>query len=560
MANRACPSCRSVGRDSKGDHLYLMKGGDAWHCTRCNYTEGLDGRTLKVSDYDYGTKKTGGSEEMISLEDIERLPSPREVHRGVDVDIMKNAGVKASYSTSNGELEFMYFPVRSSDGGLVGYKKRGFPKTFSTIGSFKGIPKQLFGQYQLQEAGKLLIIVEGEMDTLAARQMLADSGKNYNVVGLPFGANSAAQAIADNISFVEAFESVVLALDQDTPGRKATDEAAAVISPGKVRVATFSEKDACDLLKEGKSKEFLNAIWKAKTFQSKGIVNPIDMIDDWMSKPPRVSFSLAPCFADLEAATKGTGEGEVWIWTGGTGGGKSQIQDQNIVHWATSGIRVGFIKMEHTDSVNIQALLSVYLQANLKMDEVRSQFSPEELRKAYVDLFGSNMIYMIDHSHEDGSDSSLIDRIRQLAVGYKCKVIVIDHLNAILYEDSDSEGDENRRTDRLLRTLAKLAAQYAVSIHVVAHPRKGTSGSKSAENGGSISLDDLKGSSGVKQIPDTIVAIQRDTTSTDPAIRLQAKIVLLKNRWVGDTGDKGAVMFNPTTVNYTKVIEEESMY
>jgi twinkle protein len=280
------------------------------------------------------------------------------------------------------------------------------------------------------------------------------------------------------------------------------------------------------------------------------------MIDDWMSKPPRVSFSLAPCFADLEAATKGTGEGEVWIWTGGTGGGKSQIQDQNIVHWATSGIRVGFIKMEHTDSVNIQALLSVYLQANLKMDEVRSQFSPEELRKAYVDLFGSNMIYMIDHSHEDGSDSSLIDRIRQLAVGYKCKVIVIDHLNAVLYEDSDSEGDENRRTDRLLRTLAKLAAQYAVSIHIVAHPRKGTSGSKSAENGGSISLDDLKGSSGIKQIPDTVIYAQRDSQNPDPVIRVQAKLVLLKNRWMGETGDMDVVSFDNSKSTYTKIVED----
>ena len=141
-------------------------------CTRCGYKE-----LLNIPEE---TEERTISQ--LTIEQVEQFPTVQ--YRDIDVSILKAAGVKTEVSTTNREVTGVFYPRYTTDGELVAYKQRVFPKNFYSVGAtLKDLKLMFFGQMQVG-SGKLLIVVEGEDDVLMARQMLKDSGKWYNVVGL----------------------------------------------------------------------------------------------------------------------------------------------------------------------------------------------------------------------------------------------------------------------------------------------------------------------------------------------------------------------------------------
>ena len=88
---------------------------------------------------------------------------------------------------------------------------------------------RLFGQHLWKNAGKRIVIVEGEIDALSVFEAMP----NWPVVSLPNGAQSAKKAIKNSLEFLESYERVVLLFDMDEPGQKAVEEVAEMFSPGK---------------------------------------------------------------------------------------------------------------------------------------------------------------------------------------------------------------------------------------------------------------------------------------------------------------------------------------
>ena len=546
MKNRPCPTCRSNGGDKTGDHLFLLKSGEAWHCTRCGHTEQVESN--KIEEESPITNK-------LTIESIGELSTVP--YRDVDVDILEAAGVKMALSPSNRQPTDVFYPMVATSGELVAYKQRVLPKKgFYTTGSVKDIPLQFFGQSEIGTGGKFLIVVEGEDDVLSARDMLKQLGKSYNVVGL-HSAAWAETTCRNNISFLESFDTVVFATDQDQAGQNAAAVMSGILSPGKSKIASWKgHKDACDMHKAGKFKEFLDALWKAKVYTPRGIVAAGDFKDKWLSTPPRESLPLPDCFSELQEMIGGIGIGEVTLVTGGTGSGKSQMFDQASAFWLKNNYRVGKLAMEHNVQRSVDNTLSVMMERNLK--KYRDEYSKEELGAIYDEAFANNAYNIIDHSYDDATDESLIDKVRQLAITSKCDVIIVDHLSAILYEDSADSGTS--REDRVVRDLVKIANQCGVAIVLVAHPRKTSTGTKSVESGAFLSLDDLKGSSGIKQQPDVIISAVRDITAEDPKERTLTQYHVLKNRYHSTTGPAGKTTFNIDTANYEAYVEPQGEF
>lgn len=540
IGDTTCPQCRANGGDRTGNHLILYSNGNKY-CNRCGYKEiaGCSGAS-KVN-------------KKIAEGNIEHLPTLD--WRGVDEDIIKSYGVHMDINEQNGEPDHIYFPVYSAETNeRIGWKVRTTgEKSFETIGNLRGVPKQFFGQWLCREGGKLLIIVEGESDTLAAKQILTDHQKGfYSVVGLSFGANSADKIAKDNLSWLDSFESVIVVPDQDKPGRAAAETLASIIGFKKCKIATLTDaKDTAELLEQGRSSEWMKALSTAKTYTPRGIVEASNFKAEFFSRPPRQGIPFAPIFSELNEATKGVARGEVALYTGGTGCGKSQFCDENIVYWLNQGYRVGVLKMEHDIHTNIDNLLGTYMGVNIKLfpDAVTEEAKSDAYDELYVRNKGS--LFLIDHAFEDTSDDGFFQKMRELAVVSDCDIIVVDHLHALLYSVEDAQGSEHSRTDTIMRTLAQTAKQYNIAIHVVAHPRKSGNSGKSAEEGGYISLDDIKGSSSVKQVPDIIITMQRDIRAESLEERNTVLFTLLKNRYLGILGVKEEIMFDVNTLRYT---------
>ena len=232
-SKQPCPDCGSK------DNLTIYDNGT--HCFGC-----------KVDHFNDSSESTVFSAAKIPkdnsymLKEVQGFPCAALDSRKINQEVAEKYGVKTEYDQSTGLPIKYYFPYRKGN-EIVGYKVRSVKeKDFYAVGSTSNT--ELFGQHLVGEGGKLLIITEGEMDALAASQMLKDCGKNYKVVSIPNGASSASAAIKHNIEFLEEFETIMINFDADKAGQAATQEVVDIFSPGKVKIMTLPDKDANDMI------------------------------------------------------------------------------------------------------------------------------------------------------------------------------------------------------------------------------------------------------------------------------------------------------------------------
>ena len=201
------------------------------------------------------------------------------------------------------------------DGKLVAQKVRDAQKNFAVLGETKKLSTLLFGQQLWRDAGKRLIITEGEIDAMSVSQA---QGNKWPVVSVPSGASAAAKAIAHNIEWIERFDAVVFCFDSDDPGIQAAKECAQQLSPGKAYIAELPLKDANEMLVAKRGKELIDALWNAKQYRPDGIID-ISTLEDAASADIEVGRPWP--WDSLTAATYGRRRAELYGFGGGTGCG-----------------------------------------------------------------------------------------------------------------------------------------------------------------------------------------------------------------------------------------------
>lgn len=526
IGDEPCPKCTAMGDDRTGNHLMLFSDGGKF-CNRCNYTENNN----KEEDYN-----------LKSIEEITALPAGGDIpDRKLSSSFTELYGLRIEYDTTTRDHKAYYAPVHKvGTGDLLGYQKRTLPKDFTNLGNIKGQPLQFIGQHLARESGKFLIIVEGFLDTIAAKQMLSAQKKQWTVIGA--WSTSLKKQFKENIEWLQGFDTIVLALDQDDAGSKAVKSVMGLLPPEVIKVATYSESDPCDMLIAGKSQEFVHSLNASKVYVPKGIVNALDVLPDFLNLKHIPSIPFPKEWALLNEKTDGMRSGEIIVYSGGTGLGKSALTDELADHLITNhkSTTLGILKMEHNNAVGLQSVFSVHLKRNLK--KFRGDYTDEELTEKWNDYFKGDRTFLIDHGFSGvGSDSGFISKLVGLIVNAGCTDIIIDHLHAVI---SDVEGGrENETVDSIMYSLQRLAQMYQVRLHVVMHLRKTGQGGKSFETGEMPSLDDLKGSGALKQVPDTIIFFARDTQEEDDVLRRVATLAVGKNRWLGDTGIADKIIY-----------------
>lgn len=424
-------------------------------------------------------------------------------------------------------------PYRNRQGQVVGQKVRGAGKKFYTTGEFKDLA--LFGQHLFRDGGRRILVVEGEIDALSGYQMLG----TWPVVSIPSGAQSAAKAIRDNIDFLEGYEAVIFGFDMDEHGRKAADECAAILSPGKAYVMEMPVKDASDMLQDGRVKEFVSAFWEARAYEPGGIVNGADL---WDQLTTDIEPGRPYPWDALNVVTFGERGGELVTWTSGSGMGKSTVVAEIAYARLKEGEKVGYVALE--ENVRRTAQRMVGLELNKPIHLPGNEVSQDELRDAFQATLGTGRFFTFDHFGSIQSDS-ILNKIMFLAKGRGCRTIILDHLS-IIVSGMDGNEDERRTIDLLMTKLRSLVEETGVSLHLVSHLRR-PSGDRGHEQGAEISLAHLRGSHSIVQLSDMVIGLERDQQADDEEERDVARFRVLKNRYAGITGPAGYVRYDRET-------------
>lgn len=390
---------------------------------------------------------------------------------------------------------------------------------------------RFWGQH-LFSKGKKLVITEGEIDCLTVSQM---GGNKWPVVSLPHGCGSAKKVFTENLEWLENFDEVVVMFDMDKQGRKACEDVQGLLSPHKLKIAELPLKDPNECLLACKGEEILRAIYDAKEYRPDGIVNAADIREEFFADETEAKCYEYPWCEGLNKLTKGLRKGELVMLTAGTGIGKSTAAREIAYKLKThDNMKMGLVFLEENPKKTVRELLSIHVSKPLSMQW--GLIDRTALKPAYDELFDDGRFVLYDHFGSIESNN-LLARIRYLAVAEQCDFVVLDHIS-IAVSGMDEGYDERKTIDKLMTQLRSLVEETGVGMIVISHLKK-TNNDKSFEEGGTISLDDLRGSGTLKQLPDTVLALERNQQAEDEEERNLIKIRVLKNRYAGYTGLAG---------------------
>lgn len=399
-----------------------------------------------------------------------------------------------------------------STGEHVGQKIRFPDKTFTVTGK---ISDHLFGAHLWGDSGKMIVITEGEIDALSVSQA---QGNKWPVVSIPNGAQSAGKVIAKNISWLEAFETVVLMFDNDDPGRQAVEEVVSLFSPGKVKVAALPLKDASDMVQAGREKELIDAIWRAKQYRPDGIVSVDDVIEQAL-KP--IEVGLPWFFPTLTKLTYGRRPGEVYMLGAGTGVGKTDFLSQQIAFDIEQGEHPVTFFLEQAPAETIERVAGKIAKVPFHVPD--AGWTEQQRADAMKALRGKYTMY----DAWGGAEWDVIkEKIRYLAVAEGRRIFYLDHLTALA-----DPSNERESLEVLMKELASLTHERRLVMTVISH--LSTPEGKSHEEGGRVMIKHFKGARAIGFWSHYMFGLERNQQAESEDERKLTTFRILKDRKTG---------------------------
>lgn len=459
---------------------------------------------------------------------------------------------KYSYGVCTGQYDTKVQVANYYDadtGKRVVAQKIRFPnKDFTVRGDLK--EAGLFGQQLCRQGGKMIVVTEGEIDALSVGQSM---GLNWPAVSLPNGSSGAKKALSAQLEWLETYDKVVLAFDNDEAGHKALEECLPLFSPGKVATVDFGDrKDANEFLQDGASKQLRDAIWASKPWRPDGIVNMADM-KERVKKP--LDMGVQYPWDGLNKMLYGFRPQDLITWTAGTGVGKTAVVSELVTHLISNGVKVGIIYLEEGVDRAGKRIVGVKLNKPIHLPGV--EYTDAEFDVAWDETLGSGNLFAYDHFGSLDEDI-LLSRMRYMVKALDCQVIVLDHVSMVV-SGMDLDKDERRMLDHIVTSMRSLTQETNATFHIISHLKR-VDGKRGHEDGAQVSLSHLRGTQAIAQLSDAVIALERNQQAETEEERNKTAIRVLKNRYAGITGIATWLQYDPDTGRIRETMEptEES--
>ena len=509
---------------SDGLAVYEEKNGNRnGYCFACS-------SYLDSVGYTDGPRRVSVAENMQSMVEIWKYPSPSLVDRRLNKASLDHFGVKVGLSQTDGETpEVLYFPYFRGD-KHVGWKCKLIPnKMFWTMGDMKDA--EFFGWEQALASGnKRLYITEGEIDAITTWQVLKKkSSPDYAppaVVSLPNGAGSAKKFLSNNLDTLRRFKEIVFVFDQDEAGKTATEEATLVIPQAKSIQLPGKDPSAC--LVEGKERALQNALLFQISATKNTKVVLLDSLVDAALAP--IPMGLTWPWQGFTKITRGLRFGETYYFGAGVKMGKSDLANTFVSHFAVEhGLPVYIANMEETNVKSTKKILGKV--AGKIFHDPNVPFLRDDLLVAAEKIKGKvHFVDAFQHISWEFLQKDIYACVHNLGV----KVVLIDPITNL------TNGIGAGETDAVLRgvaqDLAAMARDLDIAIFIFCHLRS-PDGNSSHERGAKVQSFQFTGSRAMARSCNYMVGLEGDKDPLkERAERDTRKLVVLEDREFGETG------------------------
>jgi twinkle protein len=413
----------------------------------------------------------------------------------------------------NGSIAIPYF----KDGHCLNIKFRllGEKKYFRR----EGHPSILFNLDNARKYQNSLVITEGEFDAMTFDQMGFP-----NVVSVPNGAESFSGEWIDDL---ESFESIYISFDMDEAGRRGAEKVADRLGRYRCYDVLLPLEDANECLKAGfTTHEISEFLAKAKPFQLPLVRNISDFFDEVRAFHfgRLKSEGIRTGFAKFDGLLGGLRFTELTVLTGETGSGKTT--------W-TANLGFRLAKIGHPvliASFEMKPIKIIRKMIQMESGKLFYDLTEKELENNLI-FISTLPIHFID-SYGEIDLLKLKDGIFYATRRFGIQVVILDHLHFFLKFSADNE---RHAIDQSLRDFKSWAMGLNIHILLVVHPTKIETENRP------IRLNDLKGSSGLKQIPDNVLSIWRPI-GKDFQNREDNEVVLYILKCRDDFGKEGKLI------------------
>jgi twinkle protein len=403
-------------------------------------------------------------------------------------------------------------------------------KKFLTVGS----PKGLFGQPCFAGGTRRVYVTEGELDALAVRTAVPEQA----AVSVRNGAGSAAKDLRDSLQWLTSFDEIVLAFDNDEPGRKAIKECLEFLPPGRTRVVRAWPdgcKDACDVLRKGK-KALAELLYGAEVSRPAGVLSGDDLWERVANYKLERGARLP--ILGLDEKLHGLRPGEITLFAAAPGAGKTTLVQNIAASFVALGDKVGILALEESAERCALRYLSAAVGRSLHLAYGQDL---TEYKVAWHDSGLSDGIVI--HDHDDPLTSQqLFGRLEYMVRGLGCRLVVLDPITIIASMVEDARANERQDLDRMMARLSSFVRATQCHVFVVCHLNGGKG--KDFELGAAIAMGDLRGSRSLEIYSMNIVGIERNSQAEDEEERNQVTLRVLKCRHTGFTGHAGTYRFD----------------
>ena len=496
VAHEPCPACGSK------DNLARYDDGHG-HCFGCGHYVNGEGDTQGRARVMAGDLIDPGetmrlAKRKLTQETCQKFGYSVAMHKGKTVQV-------AAYLNQKREL--------------VAQKLRTAGKDFLTRGDLaEGLP--LWGQWLWRDAGKMVVVTEGEIDAMSVSQA---QGNKWPVVSVPNGAQGAKKSVSRAVEWLSKYDSVIFMFDDDAPGRKAAAECAEVLPTGKGKIAVIEGyKDANEALIDGKPNLIVDAIWGAKEFRPDGILQAEDLFEEAMKPIPQ---GLPWWMPSLTEATHGRRPGELYTFGAATGAGKTDWFTQQAAFDITQlNERVGLVFLE---SPPVELVRRLAGKIGKEMYHIPLAGGDASWRTDMVASLEALRGKVSIYDNRGETDYDVIEsRMRYMVAHDGVKMLYIDHLTGIA-----DPNDERASLEVAMKGLASFASETGVMIHIVSH--LATPEGRPHEEGGRVMLRHFRGSRTIGFWSHFAFGMERHQQADDEEERKLTRFRILKNRLTG---------------------------
>ena len=391
----------------------------------------------------------------------------------------KDGAIQFNYYNEHNELTFVKYKAPKKNAELKSWRE-------------KDTKPILYGMERC-EYGKPLIIIEGEPDKL-----VLDECGIENATSIPSGTQDF-EWVTNCWEWMENFKEIILWADNDKAGKEFIQTAISKLDSWKLRVVKTKYKDANVMLVKENKEAVAEAVRSAELVEKDYILDLADV----KRKDYRNKDAISTGFKSIDEKIGGFMPGQLVIWTGYTGSGKSTF----ISNMLADNIRdtKAFVysgelsKEDFKEVMDMQVLGKKNLSSYMCPVKKESIPIPNPKYHEKLDKFYREKMFLFD-SGDYATDQDVLNAMKYMAKREDCKIFVLDNLMVIPSTDT---GDQLEKTGKFIGRLKQFARGQNVIVHLVAHPKKPAPDQKR------LDIYGVSGTANIVNLADRVLVIHR---------------------------------------------------